>query len=51
MIRVIPPDAQRLFAEQMNATTTSVNASHASLVSQPDKTAQLILNGTKGNKG
>jgi pimeloyl-ACP methyl ester carboxylesterase len=49
--RLIPPDAQRLFAEQMNATTTSVNASHASLVSQPDKTAQLILNATKGNKG
>lgn len=37
--RVIPPDAQRLFADQMNATITSVNASHASLLSQPDKTA------------
>lgn len=36
---LIPPDAQRLFAEHMNATTTSVNASHASLLSQPDKTA------------
>ena len=29
---IIPPDAQRQFAAQMNATTISVNASHASLV-------------------
>jgi hypothetical protein len=47
---MIPPDAERLFAKQMNATTVSINASHAALVSQPDKTAQLILNATKGSK-
>jgi pimeloyl-ACP methyl ester carboxylesterase len=46
---IIPPDAQRQFAQQMNATTISVNASHASLVSHPDEIAQLILNATRGN--
>jgi pimeloyl-ACP methyl ester carboxylesterase len=46
---IIPPDAQRQFAQQMNATTISVNASHASPVSHPDEIAQLILNATKGN--
>ncbi len=45
---MIPPDTERLFAKQMNATTVSVNSSHASLVSQPDQTAELILNATKG---
>jgi pimeloyl-ACP methyl ester carboxylesterase len=40
---IIPPDAQRQFAQQMNATTISINASHASLVSHPDEIAQLIL--------
>ena len=45
---IIPPDAQRQFAQQMNATTISVNASHASLVSHPDEIAQLILDATKG---
>jgi pimeloyl-ACP methyl ester carboxylesterase len=47
---MIPPDAERLFAEQMNATSVSINASHAVLVSQPDETAQLILNATRGSK-
>jgi pimeloyl-ACP methyl ester carboxylesterase len=47
---MIPPNAEGL-CKTMNATTSSVNASHASLVSQPDQTAQLILNTTKGNKG
>jgi pimeloyl-ACP methyl ester carboxylesterase len=40
---IIPPDVERQFAQQMNATTISVNASHASPVSHPDETAQLIL--------
>jgi len=47
---MIPPDAQRLFAKQMNATTLSINASHASYVAHPDQIAQLILNATKGIK-
>jgi hypothetical protein len=35
----------------MNATTISVNSSHASLVSHPDQIAELILNATKGRTG
>jgi pimeloyl-ACP methyl ester carboxylesterase len=45
---IIPPDAQRNFAERMNATTISLNSSHASLVTHPDEIAELILNATKG---
>jgi pimeloyl-ACP methyl ester carboxylesterase len=45
---MIPPDVQRAFAQQMNATTLSLNASHASLVSHPNEIAELILNATKG---
>jgi pimeloyl-ACP methyl ester carboxylesterase len=48
---IIPPDAQRLFAQRMNATTISLNSSHASLVTHPDEIAQLILNATKGSSG
>jgi pimeloyl-ACP methyl ester carboxylesterase len=52
--RIIPPDAQRQFAQRMNATTISLNSSHASLVSHPDEVAQLILNAannaTRGEK-
>jgi pimeloyl-ACP methyl ester carboxylesterase len=48
---IIPPDAQRQFAQQMNATTISVNASHASLVPHPDEIAQLILEAAKGSRG
>jgi pimeloyl-ACP methyl ester carboxylesterase len=46
--RMIPPDVQRMFAERMNATTISINASHASYVSHPDEITQLILNAAKG---
>ncbi|HZC47505.1 MAG TPA: hypothetical protein VE244_00455 [Nitrososphaeraceae archaeon] len=45
--RIIPLDTESLFAKQMNATTVSINASHASLVSHPDQTAELILNATR----
>jgi pimeloyl-ACP methyl ester carboxylesterase len=48
---IIPPDVQRKFAERMNATTISLNSSHASLVTHPDEIAQLILNATKGSTG
>ncbi|MGH9857431.1 MAG: alpha/beta hydrolase, partial [Acidobacteriota bacterium] len=40
---IIPPDAQRQFAERMNATTISLDSSHASLVSHPNEIAKLIL--------
>jgi pimeloyl-ACP methyl ester carboxylesterase len=46
---IIPPDAERQFAQRMNATTISINASHASLVSHPNEIGQLILNATKGS--
>jgi hypothetical protein len=40
---------ERQFAKQMNATTISVNSSHASLVSYPEEIASLILNATKAS--
>jgi pimeloyl-ACP methyl ester carboxylesterase len=48
--RVIYPGTERNFAERMNANTLSLDSSHASLVSHPDKIAELILNATKGSK-
>src|ERR671916_3326411 len=48
---IIPPDAERMFAQRMNATTISLNSSHASPVSHPDEIAQLILNATRGSTG
>ncbi|HEY9387405.1 MAG TPA: alpha/beta hydrolase, partial [Nitrososphaeraceae archaeon] len=48
---IIPPDAQRQFAQRMNATTISLNSSHASPVSHPDKIAQLILDAARGSTG
>jgi pimeloyl-ACP methyl ester carboxylesterase len=45
---MIPTDVERTFAQRMNATTLSLNASHASLVSHPQEIAQFILNATKG---
>jgi pimeloyl-ACP methyl ester carboxylesterase len=47
--RIIYPGAERNFAERMNATTLSLNSSHASLVSHPNEIAELILNATKGS--
>jgi pimeloyl-ACP methyl ester carboxylesterase len=46
---MIPPDAQRQFAKQMNATTISIDASHASYVSHPDVIAKLIIDAVKGS--
>jgi pimeloyl-ACP methyl ester carboxylesterase len=47
--RAIPPDVQRMFAKQMNATTISLPTSHASYVSHPNEVAQLILDAAKGS--
>lgn len=44
---MIPPNAERQFAQRINATTISINSSHASLVSHPDEIAQFILNATR----
>ncbi|WP_327139025.1 alpha/beta fold hydrolase [Nocardia sp. NBC_01327] len=40
--RVIPPAAERFFAQRMGAHTAEVDASHASLVSQPAVVAGFI---------
>jgi hypothetical protein len=39
----ISPEAERMFAKQINATTISVSSSHASPVSHPNEVAKLIL--------
>jgi pimeloyl-ACP methyl ester carboxylesterase len=39
----INPDLERFLAKRMNATTVELDAGHLSLVSQPDKVADLIL--------
>jgi pimeloyl-ACP methyl ester carboxylesterase len=50
----IPPDVERMFAKQINATTISLASSHASPLSHPNEVAQLILNAannaTRGEK-
>src|SRR6476619_3081986 len=46
---MIPPDAQQKFTKQMNATTISIDASHASYVSHPDEIAKLIIDAVKGS--
>jgi pimeloyl-ACP methyl ester carboxylesterase len=50
----ISPDAERVFAKQINATTISLRSSHASPLSHPNEIAQLILNAannlTRGEK-
>jgi len=38
----IPPDAERLFASRMRATTIEVPSSHVAMVSHPDEVARLI---------
>ncbi len=38
----VPPDAERLFASRMGATTIEVPSSHVAMVSHPDEVARLI---------
>jgi pimeloyl-ACP methyl ester carboxylesterase len=40
--QALPPDAERLFATRMGATTTEIPASHVAMVSHPQDVAQLI---------
>ncbi|HLZ57273.1 MAG TPA: alpha/beta fold hydrolase, partial [Ktedonosporobacter sp.] len=40
--QAIPPDAERLFAKRMGATTVEVPTSHVAMVSHPDDVVQLI---------
>jgi pimeloyl-ACP methyl ester carboxylesterase len=39
---VIPPDAERLFAQRMGATTTELESGHVGMISHPDEVAGLI---------
>jgi pimeloyl-ACP methyl ester carboxylesterase len=39
---VIPPDAERLFAQRMGATTIEVDSSHVVMISHPDEVTALI---------
>lgn len=41
--KMIPPETERMFAARAKATTISLAASHASLVSRPKEVAELIL--------
>jgi pimeloyl-ACP methyl ester carboxylesterase len=38
----IPPDAERMFASRMGATTVEVGASHVAMVSHPQEVTELI---------
>ena len=38
----IPPDAERMFAQRMGATTVEVASSHVAMVSHPDEVVRLI---------
>ena len=40
--QAIPPDAERLFAARMGATTVEVASNHVAMVSHPDDVLQLI---------
>src|SRR5262249_34740501 len=46
--RTINPDLQRFMAKRMGAKTIEVRASHASLISQPETIANLILEAAGG---
>jgi pimeloyl-ACP methyl ester carboxylesterase len=47
----IPPDAQRMFATRMGATTIEVTSSHLPMVSHPDEVAQLIRTAAQTRAG
>jgi len=40
--QAIPPDAQRVFAPRMGATTVEVSTNHVAMVSHPDEVLQII---------
>ena len=40
--QTIPPDAERLFAKRMGATTVEISTNHVAMVSHPDDVLQLI---------
>ena len=46
--QVIPPDAERLFAKRMGATTVEVPSSHVAMVAHPDDVVKLIETAAQG---
>jgi pimeloyl-ACP methyl ester carboxylesterase len=40
--QAIPPDAERLFARRMGATSVEVSSNHVPMVSHPDDVLNLI---------
>lgn len=49
--RMIPPAAERWMADRMRASTISLPASHASLVSRPSEVAKLIVEAANAAAG
>ena len=45
--QALPPDAQRLFARRMGATTIEVPSSHVAMVSHPEDVVKLIETATQ----
>ena len=46
----IPPDAERMFAKRMGATTVEVAAGHVAMVSHPDDVVELIEAAVEGTR-
>jgi pimeloyl-ACP methyl ester carboxylesterase len=40
--QTIPPDAERLFAKRMGATTVEISSNHVAMVSHPEDVLRLI---------
>ncbi len=47
--QAIPPDAERLFAKRMGATTVEVPTNHVAMVSHPQDVVQLIETAAQGH--
>jgi pimeloyl-ACP methyl ester carboxylesterase len=49
--QALPPDAERMFASRMGATTVEIPSSHVAMVSHPGDVAQLIETAAEGVTG
>ena len=47
----IPPDAERMFAQRMRATTVEVASGHLAMVSHPDEVVELIKAAAEAGSG
>jgi pimeloyl-ACP methyl ester carboxylesterase len=48
---VIPPDAERLFAQRMGASVVELDSSHVVMVSHPEEVADVIESAVRGATG